>query len=145
MVDNVDKSTRSRIMSRVRSGNTAPEKLVRKALHRLGLRYRLHDSKLPGRPDVVFPRFRSILLVHGCFWHRHGCSAATTPNANRDYWTAKFARNVARDREVIEALEKSGWRVRVVWECTMRSRTRREAVLVELYEWITGRLPEPKA
>ena len=98
--------------------NTKPELLVRRTLFRLGYRYRLHRNDLPGKPDIVFPSRRALIQVHGCFWHQHnGCSLGTMPRTNIPYWSAKLARNVARDRQSIEALEALGWRVLVVWEC----------------------------
>lgn len=114
----VESDVRSRIMSRIRGANTRPEMLVRRALHRRGLRYRLHRRDLPGRPDMVFAGSRAVLFIHGCFWHRHlGCAKATTPVNNAEFWHDKFNANVARDRRQIEALIEAGWRVRVVWEC----------------------------
>lgn len=109
-------------MARIRSRDTAPEVALRKALHAKGFRYRLNDRKLPGRPDIVFPRYRTVVFVHGCFWHRHpGCNIATTPKSNTDFWTAKFDRNVDRDRRAIAELEALGWRVAVAWECELGS------------------------
>lgn len=104
-------------MSRIRAKDTRPELIVRSVAHGLGLRFRLHAVKLPGRPDLVFPRHRAVILVHGCFWHRHQCPAAATPKSNVEYWTAKFERNVLRDREVQAALHANGWRCLVIWEC----------------------------
>lgn len=115
-------------MSRIRSRDTSPEITLRRELHRLGLRYRLRNSHLPGKPDLVFPRHRTIVFVHGCFWHRHdGCKIATSPKSNSDYWKDKFARNVARDARVQLALQQLGWRVVVVWECELQSKVRARA------------------
>lgn len=123
MTDVVDASTRSRMMAGIRGKDTRPELLLRRALHGRGLRYRLHGSKLPGRPDLVFPRFRAALFVHGCFWHRHeGCRYATTPATRPDFWQAKFDANVARDIRNQRQLEATEWRVGIVWECTIRKR-----------------------
>lgn len=117
MVDVVDRATRSRMMSGIRGRDTKPEKLVRSFLHRTGLRFRLHAS-LPGKPDLVFPKHRAVVFVHGCFWHRHaGCRYATTPSSNAEFWQAKFDANVARDSRVARQLRKEGWRVFVVWSC----------------------------
>lgn len=121
-MDTVDKNTRSRIMSSVAQKNTGPEVKLRKALHRIGLRYRLHDKRLPGSPDIVFPRFKGVLFVHGCFWHRHGCKATTTPKDNNEYWEKKFAENVERDKRFVEALRQAGWRVAIVWECDLKGK-----------------------
>ena len=108
-------------MARVGQKDTAPEMAVRRAAHALGYRFRLHRRDLPGSPDLVFPRHRALVFVHGCFWHRHeGCRRATTPAANRAYWQVKFERNVMRDLAVFEQLGRTGWRVLVVWECETR-------------------------
>lgn len=119
-MDKVDPATRSRMMAAVPQRDTKPEIRLRKALHRLGVRYRLHDPSLPGRPDLVFPRYRAAVFVHGCFWHAHGCRYSTVPAARRDFWLAKFDANRARDARVTEELSKRGWRVLVVWECELR-------------------------
>lgn len=112
---------RAEVMRAVKSADTGPEVALRKALHRLGLRYRLHARDLPGKPDLVFPRFRSVIFVHGCFWHGHDCArGARTPKTNRAYWTKKIARNRERDAENAAALRSASWRVRVVWECALR-------------------------
>lgn len=129
MVDIVDKATRSRLMAGVGTRNTAPELAVRKYLHSVGVRYRLHDKQLPGRPDIVLPRFGAVIFVHGCFWHRHpGCRFATTPTSNVDFWQAKFQTNVKRDTAKAAALNAAGWRVHVVWECETRDEERVEAL-----------------
>jgi DNA mismatch endonuclease (patch repair protein) len=118
LADIVDKATRSRFMSGIRSRNTKPETRVRSALHREGIRYRLNDRRLVGAPDLVFPKYRAVLFVHGCFWHRHpGCPKATTPSSNTQFWRNKFDRNEGRDKEVRRELLALGWRVGVVWEC----------------------------
>lgn len=105
-------------MGRIRGKDTTPEMAVRSALHRLGYRFRLHGRGLPGRPDVVLRRYRTVVFVHGCFWHRHKhCSNCTTPTANRDFWVRKLEGNAARDRVHARTLRKLGWRVLVVWEC----------------------------
>jgi DNA mismatch endonuclease (patch repair protein) len=109
-------------MSRIKGGDTNPEKIVRSALHGMGYRFRLHRRDLPGKPDVVLPKFRAIFLVHGCFWHRHrGCKYAYEPKSRRGFWQGKFARNVERDQEVYRALKNLGWQVFIVWECQTRS------------------------
>jgi DNA mismatch endonuclease (patch repair protein) len=107
-------------MSAIRGHDTAPERLVRSTLHRHGLRFRLYVRGLPGRPDIVLPRHRTVVLVHGCFWHRHiGCAKSTLPATNRAWWVAKLRRNRARDRRNIRDLRAAGWRVIVVWECQL--------------------------
>ena len=109
---------RSRIMRAVPRANTTPEVAVRKALHSLGFRFRLHRRDLPGTPDIVLPRHRLVIFVHGCFWHRHDdCRRTTNPKTRVEFWQNKFETNVARDRVVASSLESAGWRVLVVWEC----------------------------
>lgn len=119
MADIVDPATRSRMMSGIRGKNTKPELIVRKALHRAGLRFRLH-AKLPGKPDLVLPKYRAVVFVHGCFWHRHeGCRFATTPASNASFWQEKFTSNMHRDAKVKQQLEDLGWRVFIVWACSL--------------------------
>ncbi|MBI1393667.1 MAG: DNA mismatch endonuclease Vsr [Alphaproteobacteria bacterium] len=114
-------ATRSRIMRAVKSSNTGPERALRRALHARGFRFRLNDASLPGAPDIVLPRWRAVIFVHGCFWHRHDCPrGARTPATNVDYWTRKLSRNAERDRENAKALRALGWRVRIVWECELK-------------------------
>ena len=121
MADVVDARTRSRMMSGIRGKDTRPEMLVRRELHRLGFRFRLHDARLPGKPDLVLRKHSAVIFVHGCYWHRHeGCRYATTPATRREFWLAKFAANVERDRRDQAALRARGWRVFVVWECVLR-------------------------
>jgi DNA mismatch endonuclease (patch repair protein) len=121
MVDVVTPEVRSRMMASIRGKDTRPEILVRHFLHGQGLRYRLQDRKLPGVPDLVFPRHGTVVFVHGCYWHRHqGCQYATTPASNVAFWQQKFAGNVRRDQEVVACLLEAGWRVIVIWECGLR-------------------------
>lgn len=109
-------------MASVKGKHTRPELIVRKYLHRRGLRFRLHDRSLPGKPDLVFPKFRAVVQVHGCYWHRHvGCRYATTPSTNTEFWREKLDRNVGRDKRNEFALRELGWNVFVVWECETRS------------------------
>lgn len=125
MADTLSPRERSERMSRIRSMDTSPELALRKALHALGLRFRLHDKRLPGKPDIVLPRFRTAIHVHGCFWHRHpDCKVATTPKSNTSFWQAKFHRNVERDLRNDAALASLGWRVLVVWECQLGSKVK---------------------
>jgi DNA mismatch endonuclease (patch repair protein) len=111
-------------MRQVRSRNTSPEVRVRKIVHGLGYRYSLNSKKLPGCPDVVLTRLKTVIFVHGCFWHGHDCEAATLPETNREYWTSKQNRNRTRDRRAARELREAGWRVLVVWECQTRDRDR---------------------
>ena len=121
MADVVDKATRSRMMAGIKGANTKPEMALRKALHALGLRFRLHAKRLPGRPDIVLPRWKAVIFVHGCFWHRHeGCRYATVPATRPQFWNEKFAANVSRDQRNLDGLAAAGWRARVVWECDLK-------------------------
>jgi len=121
---------RSDVMRRVKGRDTGPEMRVRRLLWRLGARYRLHRADLPGKPDIVLPGRRLAVFVHGCFWHGHDCArGARTPKANRDYWTAKVARNRARDAAARQALDSLGWRVETVWECELKDMASLEARL----------------
>lgn len=121
-MDIVDRATRSRMMSGIRGKDTKPELIVRSYLHRAGLRFRLH-AKLPGKPDLVLPKYRTAVFVHGCFWHRHeGCRYATTPASNAKFWQEKFAGNVRRDARAKQQLEELGWRVQVIWACQLNDR-----------------------
>ncbi len=139
MVDFLSPRQRSERMSRIRGTNTKPEIVVRRLLHAAGLRFRLHVPKLIGRPDIVLPRYKSIVLVHGCFWHRHtGCSIATTPKSNTSFWRAKFEGNVTRDRRNRAKLRRLGWRVFVIWECQVNSATKSEATMHRLVKKLRG-------
>lgn len=121
-MDTVAAATRSRIMRAVPRRDTSPELLLRHALHRLGLRYRLHLRPLPGSPDIVFTRPRVAIFVHGCYWHRHqGCRLATTPKSNAEFWRQKFSDNVARDSRVVKQLEADGWAVFIAWQCEVQA------------------------
>src|SRR5438270_8546269 len=120
MVDRLSSKRRSWNMAQIRSSNTLPERLVRSALYALGLRFRLHVRDLPGRPDVVLPRWRTVVFVHGCFWHRHvHCRFAYTPKSRLNFWASKFAENMNRDERNRKALIADGWRVVIVWECEL--------------------------
>ncbi|MGX9364519.1 very short patch repair endonuclease [Desulfoplanes sp. PS50] len=120
-MDTVDRTTRSKIMRSVPQRGTSPEIRLRKALHRRGFRYRVNDKRLPGSPDIVFPRYHAVLSVHGCFWHRHGCKYTTTPSTRKEFWEAKFKANIERDKRNEEKLKELGWRVLVVWECEIKN------------------------
>lgn len=120
MVDVVDGATRSRMMSGIRGRNTKPEILVRSLLHRQGFRFRLHARNLPGKPDIVLPRYRAIVFVHGCFWHGHDCPLFKWPGTRQDFWREKIGSTHRNDRRAREKLLSTGWRVGVVWECAIR-------------------------
>jgi DNA mismatch endonuclease (patch repair protein) len=128
--DPLSPEQRSWTMSRVRSADTRPELAVRRVVHALGYRYRLHDRKLPGRPDLVFRARHKVIFVHGCFWHAHQCRAGSKkPKANAEYWRAKLGRNRARDKRVLRELCLEGWSALVVWECELRDRLALESKL----------------
>lgn len=130
MADIVDRATRSRMMSGIRGTDTRPELVVRRFLHRAGLRYRLHVKTLPGTPDMVLARHHAVVEVRGCFWHRHpGCRFAYTPASNRTFWKAKFRENVKRDRRTEQQLTVRGWRVFTVWECEIEDRGKLQTLL----------------
>lgn len=121
-MDRLSPEHRSWLMSRVPSKNTSAELRVRRAAHARGLRFRLHRVDLPGRPDMVFPKYRVVVFVHGCFWHRHaGCAKSSVPDSNSEFWAAKFARNVERDLRAMADLRALGWRPEVIWECETKS------------------------
>ncbi|WP_256437829.1 very short patch repair endonuclease [Novosphingobium sp. PY1] len=144
----MDKQTRSRMMAGIRGKDTRPEIRLRKALHGMGFRFRLHDRRLPGRPDIVLPKWKVAIEVHGCFWHRHdGCRYATMPATRQEFWKEKFATNVARDLRNREKLQDAGWRTAVVWECGLRTRDL-QPMMTQLHQWILSgsdhiELPEP--
>ena len=136
MTDVVDTSTRSRMMAGIRSRDTKPEMQVRKYLHASGFRFRLNVRTLPGSPDLVLAKWRTVIFVHGCFWHRHeGCTLAYTPKSRQDFWLEKFEKNVVRDANAIAALKAAGWKVIVVWECALRA-SQRDAALADLAQKI---------
>ena len=129
-------SVRSRNMAAIRGKDTAPELAVRRILHAMGLRFRLHRKDLPGRPDIVLPKHRTVVFVHGCFWHRHeDCRYTTTPKTRQEFWQTKFAANVERDRRNRTDLQRLGWRVIVVWECELRQPS-------DLKERLSGLFPQ---
>lgn len=142
MVDVVSPSVRSRMMAGIRGKDTSPELLVRRALFARGLRYKLHDKMLPGKPDLVFPRFRAAVFVHGCFWHAHDCALFRLPGTRTEWWREKLARNQANDIRHMAALRESGWRVATVWECALRERDRIDSIADQLAEFVRGRESE---
>jgi DNA mismatch endonuclease (patch repair protein) len=125
MADNLTKAQRSRNMCLVKSRDTSTEIAVRQLLHAAGLRFRLHVTALPGKPDIVLPRHRTVVFVHGCLWHQHGCKRSRMPATNTDFWARKIARNVDRDAEHVLALREAGWRVETVWGCQVSQDTER--------------------
>jgi len=125
-------------MSRIRSQNTKPEMLVRRFLHARGFRFRLHARDLPGRPDLVLPKYRAVVFVEGCFWHGHSCQKGRVPGTNSDFWQAKVAANQARDKRNQRALRRDGWRVIRVWECQLAKSKTRDATLARLVSRISA-------
>lgn len=137
MADTVNKETRSRMMSGIRGKDTRPELLLRRALHARGFRYRLHSQTVTGRPDLVLPKHRAAIFVHGCFWHRHeGCRFASTPATRPEFWAAKFAANLRRDQNVVATLKEEGWRIAIVWECALKKQNNFQSAIEQLAGWI---------
>ena len=122
MVDVFDKAKRSQIMASITAKDTKPELQVRKALHRLGYRYRLHDRNLPGTPDLIFRKYNAVIMVNGCFWHGHDCALFRMPATNREFWCNKIENNRKRDKKVLALLLDSGWRVLTIWECSLKGK-----------------------
>jgi len=122
--DVVDKITRSRMMSGIRGKNTLPELIVRKLLHGRGYRYRLHDRNLPGKPDIVLPRYRAVILINGCFWHGHDCHLFKWPSSNDDFWKEKINKTKLLDERSFHNLQIAGWRVLTIWECALKGKLR---------------------
>lgn len=137
MADIVDVATRSRMMSGIRARDTKPEKLIRSLLHRKGFRFRVNRRDLPGKPDIVFPGLRAVVLVHGCFWHGHDCPLFRLPGTRTEFWKQKIDKNRENDVKVTQALLEAGWRVGIVWECILRGRDRDISGAVEaLSSWL---------
>lgn len=140
MADVHSKETRSKNMAAVSGKNTKPELLIRKALHRLGFRYRLHVKVLPGKPDLVLPKYKAIIFVNGCFWHQHDCHLFKWPSTRKEFWHAKIEGNKSRDIEAIKQLRSAGWRVLTIWECSLKGKTRlpEEVLISRVSSWIVG-------
>ena len=138
MVDVLTPEQRRLNMSRIQGRNTKPEPILRRGLHARGLRFRLNCTELPGKPDLVFPRWRAVILVHGCFWHGHACPMFKQPATRTRFWQAKIARNQERDWRTMSALKGAGWRTMVVWECALRGQASRplQEVLVRCEEFV---------
>ena len=134
-MDHLDKVTRSWNMSRIRSKNTSPEIAVRRVLHRQGYRFRLHRKDLPGKPDIVLPKYKTVIFVHGCFWHRHkDCKRCTSPSTNIEYWTKKFQKNIQNDKRHEEELRQQGWTPVVIWECETKDLQKLEKLIGEMFK-----------
>lgn len=140
MADVVDPTTRSRMMSGIRGKNTRPEMLVRRHLHARGFRYRLHVTTLPGKPDIVLPRYRAVILIHGCFWHGHDCHLFKWPSSNESFWRDKIKRNIVVDERTNRSLHEAGWRVLTIWECSLKGKYLRpiEQVIDSIVAWLNS-------
>lgn len=140
MADIVDQKTRRRMMSGIRGQDTKPEILIRKALFARGFRYRLNDKRLPGKPDLVFPKYKAIVFVHGCFWHGHNCPLFKLPATNTEFWRNKIEANSKRDIFQRHELQSAGWRVLTVWECAIRGKRKLglEATIDLMARWLLG-------
>jgi DNA mismatch endonuclease (patch repair protein) len=138
-MDSLTKSARSALMAKIKAKNTRPEMIVRKFLFSKGFRYRIHDKRYPGSPDIVLPKYRTAIFIHGCFWHGHeDCRAARLPTTNVEYWQKKIEENNERDRKKIESLEHDGWKVIVVWECRIKNKQKRAIELENIFDAILG-------
>lgn len=126
MADTKTPEERSRNMANIKSENTKPENIVRKYLFKKGFRYRKNDKRYPGKPDIVLPKYKTIIFINGCFWHMHNCSRGRIPLSNQNYWIPKIKRNIERDKNNIIKLEEMGWKVIIVWECELKKRTAEE-------------------
>jgi DNA mismatch endonuclease (patch repair protein) len=143
MADVVSPAVRSRMMAGIRSTNTRPELFLRSGLHRAGFRFRLHERRLPGKPDMVFPGRRAVIFAHGCFWHGHDCILFKWPKSREEFWRKKIARNREVDTRVMSALREQGWRTGVIWECALKGRGRLAAdeVIVKCASWLKSNRP----
>lgn len=140
MTDVVDAVTRSRMMSGIRGKNTSPELLIRKTLHARGFRFRIHADHFPGKPDLVFTKYKAVIFVHGCFWHAHNCRYFKIPQTRREFWLEKIGKNQTRDQLQVSALRSSGWRVLIVWECAVRLMKKQKSSLLidRIEDWLVN-------
>ena len=139
MVDIISEERRSWNMSRIRGKDTKPEIIVRSMLHGMGYRFRLHRKDLPGKPDIVLPKYNTVIFVHGCFWHRHkGCKYAYTPKSRIDFWNSKFDETVARDKRNRKQLEANGWNVEIIWECETKDMNRLKNIINKILQEINS-------
>lgn len=138
MIDVVDKQTRSRMMSGIKGKNTRPELVVREALFKRGFRFKLHDRNLPGKPDLVLPKYNAVIFIHGCFWHRHNCHLFKWPSTRPQFWKTKINRNVEVDKRNYNQLKREGWWVLTIWECALKGRTKRslDEVIDKTVYWL---------
>ena len=142
MADIVDRKTRSRMMSGIKGKNTKPELLIRKALFARGFRYRLHDKKLPGKPDLVLPKYKAVISIHGCFWHGHNCHLFKWPKSNQEFWENKLNSNIKNDKKNSTLLLDIGWRVMTIWECATKGKERieLEEIVSRIESWLVSDL-----
>jgi DNA mismatch endonuclease (patch repair protein) len=140
MPDVHDRATRSRNMAAIKGKDTKPELIIRKGLHARGFRYRLHDRKLPGRPDLVLPKYHAVIYVNGCFWHGHDCNLFKWPGTRQEFWKEKIGANFARDQKNYAAIDKAGWRRAIIWECALKGpgRMDSEDVLTRVADWLAS-------
>ena len=138
MSDVHNAATRSKNMAAIKGRDTKPELRIRQALHKAGFRYRLHDKTLPGKPDIVFPRYKAALFINGCFWHHHDCHLFKWPQTQQEFWQKKISGNVENDRRKMAQLQEAGWRIGIVWECALKGRTRitEDASIQALIHWL---------
>ena len=144
MADIVSPEVRSRMMSGIKGKDTKPELIIRKGLHKKGFRYRLHDKTLPGKPDIVFPKYKAVILTHGCFWHGHDCHLFKWPSSRKDFWKSKIYRNREKDIENHKELLKAGWRILTIWECSLKGKEKLdlEHILKMIIEWLPSNRTE---
>ncbi|PID42533.1 MAG: very short patch repair endonuclease [Proteobacteria bacterium] len=140
MIDIVSSEKRSRMMAGIKGKNTRPELAIRSRLHRLGFRFRIHDNRLPGKPDIVLKKYHAVIFVHGCFWHRHGCHLFKWPKTRPEFWEKKINSNAENDQKVLHSLSVRGWRVCIVWECAIKGSRKKpiEDVADTISEWLAG-------
>lgn len=140
MADIVSRQKRSEMMAGIRGKDTSPELLIRKALHTRGLRYRIHDKSLPGKPDLVFRKYRAVVMINGCFWHGHDCHLFKWPSTRPEFWKNKIGRNREKDGEVRQQLSDARWRILIVWECAIKGKTRVDfnVLISRIEEWIAS-------
>jgi len=141
MVDVVDKKIRSRMMSGIQGKNTKPEMLIRSMLHKNGFRYRIHANTLPGKPDIVLKRYQAVIFVHGCFWHGHKCHLFKWPKTRPEFWQNKIQGNIENDKKVMKKIEALGWRVCIVWECSVKGASKDIIKVSEqITKWLTSKI-----
>ena len=138
MADIVSKEKRSEMMSGIRGKNTKPELLIRKGLHAKGFRYKLHVKDLAGQPDIVLPKYKAVIFIHGCFWHKHSSYLFKMPSTRVDFWEKKLNRNVEKDKESLDKLKANGWRILIIWECAVKGRTKKpiDEIMDSIISWL---------